>query len=332
MFDRYLVTGATGFLGRAVVELLSAMGARVTALTLPGDPAAHSLPREVKTVEGDVCSPDSLQAFFQDCGTNDCVIHCAGMVAIRTSPGKRLRQINVDGTRNVLSLCGDRSIGRLVYVSSVHAIPEKKKGQIVTEVQDFSPKRVRGHYAKSKAEATALALEAAKSGMNACVVHPSGIVGPGDTAMGSMSSMIASFCKGRLPVGVKGGYDFVDVRDVARGIVSCCSRGRAGECYILSGEYVPIPKMLKLLARETGRKPIRLFVPAFLARIIAPFAEGISLLRHEKPYFTPYAVSVLFSNGRFSHAKAAEELGYAPRPFEKTLRDTLTWLRTTGRC
>ena len=332
MFDRYLVTGATGFLGRAVVELLTAMGARVTALVLPGDPAAHTLPREAKVVDGDVCKRDSLRAFFQDGGKNACVIHCAGMVAVRTSPGKKLWKVNVDGTGNILALCRDQDIGRLVYVSSVHAIPERKKGQVMTEVRELSPQRVSGPYAKSKAEATALVLEAAKNGMNACVVHPSGIVGPGDTAMGSMNSMIVSFCKGRLPIGVKGGYDFVDVRDVARGIVSCCSRGRAGECYILSGEYVPIPKMLKLLARETGRKPIRLFVPAFLARIIAPFAEGISLLRHEKPYFTPYAVSVLFSNGHFSHAKAMAELSYAPRPFEKTLRDTLTWLKATGRC
>ena len=332
MFDRYLVTGGAGFLGRAVVELLAAMGAQVTALTLPGDPAAHTLPRTAKVVDGDVCDKDSLRTFFQDCGRNVCVIHCAGMVAIRTTPGKRLRQINVDGTRNILSLCAEQSIGKLVYVSSVHAIPERKKGQIMTEVREFSPKRVSGPYAKSKAEATALVLEAAKNGMNTCVVHPSGVVGPGDNAMGSMNSMIAAFCKGRLPIGVKGGYDFVDVRDVARGIVSCCERGRAGECYILSGEYVSIPKMLKLLAEETGRKPLRLFAPAFLAGIIAPFAEGISLLRHEKPYFTPYAVSVLLSNGHFSHVKAMAELNYAPRPFEETLQDTLTWLKANGRC
>ena len=332
MFDRYLVTGATGFLGRAVVELLTAMGARVTALALPGDPAARTLPEGVKVIEGDVCRRESLRVFFQDCGKNACVIHCAGMVAVRTSPGRRLWKVNVDGTGNILSLCRDQDAGRLVYVSSVHAIPEQKKGQVMTEVRNLSSKRVSGPYAKSKAEATALVLEAAKNGMNACVVHPSGIVGPGDTAMGSMNSMIASFCKGRLPIGVKGGYDFVDVRDVARGIVSCCNRGRAGECYILSGEYVPIPKMLKLLARETGRKPIRLFVPAFLARIIAPFAEGISLLRHEKPYFTPYAISVLFSNGHFSHEKASAALDYMPRPLSVTLRDTLKWMKENGYC
>lgn len=332
MLDRYLVTGATGFLGRAVVELLAAMGARVTALALPGDPAAHTLPRDVKVIDGDVCRRESLRVFFRDCGKNVCVIHCAGMVAIRTNPGRQLRRINVGGTQNILSLCREHGAGKLVYVSSVHAIPERKKGQIISEVREFSPRQASGPYAKSKAEATALVLDAAGKGLNACVVHPSGIVGPGDAAMGSMTSMIASFCKGRLPMGVRGGYDFVDVRDVARGVVSCCGRGRAGECYILSGEYVSIPQVLELLARETGKKSVRFLAPAWLARAAAPFAEGISLLRHEKPYFTPYAMSVLFSNGHFSYAKAMAELSYAPRPFDETLRDTLAWLKATGRC
>lgn len=332
MFDRYLVTGATGFLGRAVVELLAAMGARVTALALPGDPAVRMLPEGVKVIEGDVCKRESLRAFFRNGGKNVCLIHCAGMVSIRTRPGPQLRRVNVDGTWNILSLCRHYDVGKLVYVGSVHAIPEQKKGRVMIEVREFSPKQVSGAYAKSKAEATAMVLEAAKKGLNACVVQPTGIVGARDVAMGSMSSMIAAFCKGDLRMGVRGGYDFVDVRDVARGVVSCCGRGRAGECYILSGEYISIPQMLKLLARETGRKPVRFFAPTWLARAAAPFAEGISMLRHKKPYFTPYAISVLSSNGRFSHEKATGALDYMPRPFIITLRDTLTWLNATGRC
>ncbi len=217
MFERYLVTGATGFLGRTVAELLAAQGAGVTALALPGDPAAKALPMGVEVIFGDVCNPDSLCAFFRGSGKNVCVIHCAGMVSIRTRPGPQMRRVNVDGTGNILSLCRRHDVGRLVYVSSVHAIPERKQGQAITEVLEFSPQRVSGPYAKSKAEATAMVLDAARNGLNACVVHPSGIIGPGDTAMGSTASMIAAYCKGRLPMGVKGGYDFVDVRDVARG-------------------------------------------------------------------------------------------------------------------
>lgn len=127
---------------------------------------------------------------------------------------------------------GEFGASRLVYVSSVHAIPEKPAPETITEPDRFAPDEILGDYGKSKAMATALVLEAAQSGLNASVVLPSGILGPGDLARGNMTRMLLSFCRGRLPLGVKGGYDFVDVRDVAAGVLACTERGKAGECYI----------------------------------------------------------------------------------------------------
>lgn len=118
--------------------------------------------------------------------------------------------------------------------------------------------------------ATALVLEAAQSGLNASVVLPSGILGPGDLARGNMTRMLLAFCRGRLPLGVKGGYDFVDVRDVAAGVLACTERGKAGECYILSGHYVSIQDLLALTASLLGRKVPRLCAPAALASCAAP--------------------------------------------------------------
>ena len=332
MFANYLVTGATGFLGLTVVRMLAARGERVTALVLKGDTSAARLPAGVRVSYGDVSDRNSLADFFSPCDEHTCVIHCAGMVSIRTTPGRRLRAINVTGTANIVALCQAHRAGRLIYVSSVHAIPEAKKGAVTTEAAAFSPKTVSGPYAKSKAEASALVLAAAKNGLNACIVHPSGIVGPEDYNLGSVSSMIISYCRGRLPLGVEGGYDFVDVRDVASGILACCERGVPGECYILSSEYVTIRTLLRHLQAESRGKRVRAFIPTALAKILSPFAEGFSLLRREKPCFTPYSVAVLASNGHFSHAKATRELGYAPRKFSDTLRDTFRWLREKGYC
>ena len=171
-----------------------------------------------------------------------------------------------------------------------------------------------------------------ENGLNACVVHPSGIVGPEDYNLGSISSMIISYCRGRPPLGVEGGYDFVDVRDVASGILACCEKGVPGECYILSSEYVSIRTLLGRLQAESRGKRVLAFVPTVLAKILSPFAEGFSLLRREKPCFTPYSVAVLASNGHFSHAKATHDLGYSPRKFADTLRDTFRWLREKGYC
>ena len=144
MYDKYLVTGATGFLGRAVAEELVRRKAQVHALVLHDDPYINLLPKEVHTVIGDVCAENSLTDFFADADGRTCVIHCAGIVSVASRPGSRLYQVNVGGTWRVLRQCMEHDVGKMVYVSSVHAIPEKPKGCIITEDCEFSPGLVDG--------------------------------------------------------------------------------------------------------------------------------------------------------------------------------------------
>lgn len=164
MYDKYLVTGATGFLGRAVVEELARRDAQVRALVLPDDPYAHLLPKKVRSIAGDVCDKDALASFFADADSRTCVIHCAGIVSVASRPGPKLYQVNVGGTWRILRQCIAHSVGKMIYVSSVHAIPEKPKGCLITEDCKFSPGLVDGDYAKSKATATDLVLDAAARG------------------------------------------------------------------------------------------------------------------------------------------------------------------------
>lgn len=327
MFQRYLVTGATGFLGRAVLDELVARRAEVHALVMPNDPLAGELPREVRVFSGDVRHASSLERFFSAADPRTCVIHCAGIVSVASHPGERIYRVNVGGTNNVLRHCERRRVGRLVYVSSVHAIPVKPKGMEITEEAVFSPELVRGDYAKSKAIATSLVFEAAEDGLNACVVFPSGLIGPGDRGEGSMVNMLRSFLAGKLPVAVRGGYDFVDVRDVAAGIVACAERGLPGKGYILSGQYVTIRDLLDAAGKEA---PVRRIVPCLpigCARAVAAVHERWSKRKRRPPFFTPYAVAVLGSNARFSRSAAAAAFGYAPRPLRSSVRDTVLWLK-----
>ena len=254
MFDQYLITGATGFLGRAVAEELVRRRAQVHALVLHNDPYIHLLPKEVHTVVGDVCVKNSLTDFFADADGRTCVIHCAGIVSVASRPGSRLYQVNVGGTWRVLRQCMEHDVGKMVYVSSVHAIPERPKGCIITEDCEFSPGLVDGDYAKSKATATELVFDAAERGLNASIVFPSGIIGPGDIQGGSFTSMAKSFLAGKLPLAVRGGYDFVDVRDVANGLLACSESGEPGKGYILSGHHVTIRKMLQLVGKTAKLK------------------------------------------------------------------------------
>ena len=326
MFDKYLVTGATDFLGRAVAEELVRRKAQVHALVLHDDPCINLLPKEVHTVIGDVCDKGSLSDFFADADSRTCVIHCAGIVSVASRPGPRLYQVNVGGTWRVLRQCMAHDVGKMVYVSSVHAIPEKPKGCIITEDCEFSPGLVDGDYAKSKAAATELVFDAAERGLNASIVLPSGIIGPGDLQGGSFTSMARSFLAGKLPLAVRGGYDFVDVRDVANGILACSESGEPGKGYILSGCYVTIRRMLQLVGKAAKLKYRPICLPLGLARLAAPYYERRSLRERKPLFFTPYSVSVLASNGQFSHAAASECFAYQPRPMEETLGDMTAWL------
>lgn len=331
MFDQYLVTGATGFLGRAVAEELVRRRAQVHALVLRDDPYIHLLPKEVHTVIGDVCEESSLTDFFADADSRTCVIHCAGIVSVASRPGSKLYQVNVGGTWRVLRQCMEHDVGKMVYVSSVHAIPEKAKDCIITEDCEFSPGLVDGDYAKSKATATELVFDAAKRGLNASIVFPSGIIGPGDIQGGSFTSMAKSFLRGKLPFAVRGGYDFVDVRDVAKGILDCSENGEPGKGYILSGHYVTVRKMLQLVGKTAKRKYRPICLPLGLAKLAAPYYEHRSLKKRKPLFFTPYSVAVLASNGQFSHAAASECFAYHPRPVKDTLRDMTAWLLEQGR-
>ena len=194
----------------------------------------------------------------------------------------------------------------MVYVSSVHAIPEKPKGCIITEDCEFSPGLVDGDYAKSKATATELVFAAAERGLNASIVFPSGIIGPGDLQGGSFTSMAKSFLAGKLPLAVRGGYDFVDVRDVANGLLACSESGEPGKGYILSGHYATIRKMLQLVGKTAKLKYRPICLPLGLAKLAAPYYERRSLKDRKPLFYTPYSVSVLASNGRFSHAVASK--------------------------
>ena len=261
MFHTYLVTGASGFLGRAVLAELKKKGVPIRALVMENDPLAAELPEGVSVFYGDVCDDVSLERFFSGAGENTCVIHCAGIVSVASRPGERIYRVNAGGTNNILRHCERAGVGKLVYVSSVHAIPEKPKGTEITEDAVFSPDAVRGDYAKSKAIATSLVFEATGRGLNASVVFPSGIIGPGDVGKGSITNMLLSFLAGKLPVAVKGGYDFVDVRDVAAGIVSCTEQGQPGHGYILSGEYATIRDILNAAKETLGLKRAVSFLP-----------------------------------------------------------------------
>ncbi len=330
MNDKYLITGATGFLGRAVIAELMKEKKHVIALVLKSDPLVNNLPNGIDVVFGDVCDDASLNLFFSKADHHTCVIHCAGIISVASHPGERLYKVNIGGTNNILRYCEKYEVKKLVYISSVHAIPEKPLGDAIDEDVVLSPDKVRGDYAKSKAIATMLVFEAASRGLDASVVYPSGIIGPGDIGKGSITNMLISYLSGKMPFAVKGGYDFVDVRDVASGIVSCTEHGDSGKGYILSGGYATIYDILNLAKKESGLSRLPICLPICFAKAAAPFVEKRMLRKKQPLYFTPYSIAVLNSNGNFNRSSANARLGYSPRSLQSSISDMVQWIYNYG--
>lgn len=325
MKTMYLVTGANGHLGSTVIRLLKKNGEAVRGLILPSESAEEK--ETVRYIHGDVRLKESMEPLFADTqGLEVVVIHTAGIIDISEHVTSLMYDVNVGGTKNVIDLCLEHRVHRLVYVSSVHALPEKGKLEVMEEASRFSPEWVVGGYAKTKAEATQAVLDAVKErGLDAVVVHPSGILGPYDQSGNHLVQMVRDYIYGKLPACVNGGYDFVDVRDVAGGCLAAAQRGKKGECYILSNRHYEVKEVLGMVQYLQGGRKLPVF-PMWMARACAPLMGWMAKRKKERPLYTKYSLYTLKSNDKFSHDKATEELNYRPRDLFQTIADTIEWL------
>ena len=326
----FIVTGANGHLGGTIVRILSKQpNIFVYGMVLPGVECADS--DKVKYYHADVRFPEQMeQMFFDAAGSDVYVIHTAGIVDISGDLSEQMYDVNVGGTKNIVELCVQHKVKRLVYVSSVHAIPEGEPDRVLTETNNFSQDTVTGGYAKTKAEATKAVLAAVSDGLDAVVVHPSGILGPYDSDGNHMVSLVSDYLEGKLPACVRGGYDFVDVRDVAKGCISAALKGEKGQCYILSNRHYEIKDILEMVKRVGGGRKLPC-LPVWVVKPFVPVARLFSKINKKPPLYTKYSLYTLGSNDKFSHDKATSELGYKPRDIFITVRDTVRWLRRKKR-
>ena len=336
MNSLYLVTGANGHLGFTISKLLRSQAKHVRGLVLPHDNAARLEALGVDVYKGDVTLIDSLLNFFSlEDGkyTYDdmILIHTAGIVSISNKKNPLIEKVNVMGTRNLITLAKHFKIKLFIYVSSVHAITEPNHHLYISEVLDFNPDSVVGAYAKSKAKASQLMASEMKNGFKAIIVHPSGIIGPDDEGYGHMTMMIEDYMNGMLTSRVNGAYDFVDVRDVALGIVQAIDNGTIGTSYILSGHRITLNDLFEMLRQLSGRKHRIHVLPQWFAKLSAPLAEIFYKLRKLPPIYSKYSLYTLSSNSYFDHSKATQEIHYQVRPIEETIRDTVFWLDDVNR-
>ncbi len=320
-----LVTGASGHIGLTLIHRLTELGCRVRALAR--DETHQLADRGVEVVKANICDEASLHPAFRDV---EVVYHLAGYISIRMDEWPTLEAINVLGVQNVVKLCKQYHIRRLVHFSSLEVFVDTPPSEPLDETRPLVPADFFLPYARSKALGQRLVIDAANHGLEVVIIYPSAVIGPYDYQFRAANGFLLQVAKGAMPVITSGGYNWVDVRDVVDGAIRAEKQAPPGASYILSNEWVSL-RALTVMMHELGGAPIpRFIMPLGFARwLIAPMSS-IARLRNSPSLLTEGSVYALGSNRHVSHERATRDLGYKPRPLPETLADTLQWFVAEG--
>jgi dihydroflavonol-4-reductase len=238
--------------------------------------------------------------------------------------------INAEGTRHVVDACRACGVQRLVHFSSIHALAAPPRDAVLDESFLLCHAPNAPLYDRSKAAAEQSVLTGVAQGLDAVIVNPTAVFGPGDYAPSPMGRFLIDLHNRRLPALVSGGFNWVDVRDVCDGAMAAAQRGRTGERYLLAGHYLSIRNLAALCAAITGIPAPRLTAPRAWGYLAVPFAGLAALLTGQPARWTAESLRALGSHQHVSSAKAARELAYQPRPLRDSLADTYAWFDAQG--
>jgi dihydroflavonol-4-reductase len=322
-----LVTGATGFVGRAVVEALLAQGREVRVLARrPQHRALSGL--QVEMVQGDLTDPASLQRAVQGCSR---LFHVAADYRLWVPDPATMYATNVEGTRALLQAALEAGVERVVYTSTVGTLGNPGDGTPGTEETPVSLADMVGHYKKSKFLAEQAALEYAGQGLPLVVVNPTTPVGAWDVRPTPTGQMLVDFLRGKMPAFLNSGLNLIHVRDVAQGHLSAEDRGRVGEKYILGHQNLTLAEIFDKLALISGIRAPRWRLPYYPILGLAYLNEFWSTWITRRPPKVPLtAVKMAKKFMFFDSQKAIRELGLPQNPIEQALQDAVEWFRHHG--
>jgi len=328
------VTGATGFIGTALVAELVRRGNRVRALTRATSDRAGLALDGVTLVTGDILDPDSLARGMAGCSR---AFHLAAYARNWARDPRTFFTHNVEGTRNVLAAARAAGVERVVFTSTVVTLGPTPPGVVADEATPRGTPRFFTAYEESKTHAEREALRWAAEGLPVVIVNPTRVYGPGKLTEGnSVTHMIDLYDRGRLPVVLGGGRvgNYVLVDDLVRGHILAMEKGRAGERYLLGGENASLAGLFELVDAVSGRKHRQVSLPRHLALAYAYLEEKKAEWLGAYPLITPGWVETFLRDWAYTSAKAERELGYTTTPLREGVRLTYEWLvrsRQAGR-
>jgi len=317
-----LVTGGSGFIGHNLVATLVASGRqkRVLDVRPPGRAVANA-----QYIKGSVLDRELVDQALD--GVNE-VYHLAGLPGMWVARKDDFHAVNCRGTEVVISAARKRGVERLLHCSTESILfRSSPSGEANVEDILLTADDMPGPYTRSKLLAERLAMEAAASGFPVVIGSPTMPIGPHDHNLTPPTAMLRHFLGKRFQFYLDFVLNLVDVRDVAAGLILTMERGKVGQRYILGGESIPLKKLLQYVAAISGRDSLRVPVPGQLAEVTAAIMEFMAdHVTRTPPSATAEAVRIALRSTALSTERAQRELGYAPRPIESALRETIAYL------
>lgn len=323
-----LVTGATGFVGSAVLRCLVEAGHAVRVLVRTSSDRRNLEGMKCEIVLGDLLDAGSLRSAVQGC---DAVFHVAADYRLWVPDPVTLNRINIDGSVALFRAAADAGVTKMVFTSSVATLGLNADRSPADEETPSSLADMIGDYKRSKFLAeVAVKRLVDEEYLPIIIVNPSAPIGPRDIKPTPTGKMIVDAAAGRMPAFVDTGLNVAHVEDVAKGHLLAFEHGIVGDRYILGGDDMSLREILATVAAHAGRKPPRIKLPHDLLMPFAYGAEAFARLSGREPLFTVDGLRMAKKTMYFRSDKARRELSYAPRPATAAIQDAVDWFQANG--
>jgi dihydroflavonol-4-reductase len=327
MTDRVLITGASGFVGSAVVRAAAARGFSVRALVRPSSPRGNLAGLDCEIFEGDMKDAGAMSRALKDVRY---LFHVAADYRLWARDSMEVYRNNLEGTRITMEAAQACGVEKIVYTSSVATL-KPLTGGVADETARLAEDQAIGAYKRGKVAAQRLVESMAENhGLPAVIVSPSTPIGPRDIRPTPTGRIIVEAASGRMPAYVETGLNLVHVEDVAEGHMLALERGQIGQSYILGGQDATLKEMLTIIASLAARRAPKVKLPRTPLFPLAYAAEAIARLTGKEPFITADGLKMAKYRMFFTSAKAERALGYRARPYAEGIAEAITWFRQAG--
>ena len=322
-----LITGGSGHVGANLVRELSSRGYEVRCIDFDNDHRAFE-GFNVELVKGNIIDISTLDNAFKDV---EVVFHTAAVISLDRKDKDLIRSVNVGGTENVCEMSLRHGVKKLIHFSSIDAFVREPLEDPLYENRSLVTDPNAVPYDLSKADAQRIVLEYCDKGLNASIIHPSGIFGPNDFKPSLFGQEFINIANGKRPYSINVGYDYVDVRDLCKTSVDCIDKGEIKQNYIVGGNYMDFVYMSEVMSEILNKKLIRSTLPFGFIYMSLPGSYISSLIKKTPRAITMDSIhTIKVQNKNIPSSLSREKLNHNPRPVEETIQDTIEFFQKRG--